>query len=142
MSGGHSQIRVMQALRDLVAADRVVDRGEPPQARGGLELRIFHLVVEVDVVIPGVGECGSVEDRCHLGDTGLEGVRSDERVETEEARRRAAPLDSARPVPGPAAPPRSSQWPAVEVEDLSHESSRRIRKADHPRLQSQLSSSG
>ena len=49
-----------------------------------VRVEAFDLVDKVDVVIPGVGKGGGVEDRCHVGDRGLEGIWSDERVETEE----------------------------------------------------------
>ena len=87
------------------------------------------LVVEVDVVIPGVGKGGGVEDRCHLGDSGLESIGSDERVETEHpdvAKLLATACDQrlAR------RPAQVIEWPAVKVENLSHESSWRMRQAD------------
>ena len=97
-------------------------------------------VDKVDVVIPGVGKGGRVEDRCHLGDRRLEDIRSDERVETEHP-------DAAQLVAiarDQCLTPRTvelQQGPTVEVKDVSHESSGGSARPDTG-LQIQLSSSG
>ena len=94
-----------------------------------VRVEAFDLVDKVDVVIPGVGKGGGVENWCYLRDRSLEGVWSDERVETEKARI-AELVSTARDQCLARRPAQVVEWPAVEVENLSHESSGRMRQAD------------
>ena len=127
------------APRDLVATDRVVDGGETPQG-GMVRIEAFNLVDKVDVVLPGVGKGGGVEHGCNLGHRGLEHLGSDERVEAEHpdvAKLLATAHDQRLALQ----PNEFIEWPTVEVEDLSHDSSRGFATPTTD-LYSQLSSSG
>ena len=71
-----------RAARNLVAADRVVD-GRVPAERGVAGLQVLEFVVEVDVVIAGVGEGSGIEKRLNLRGASLERLGPDQPVETE-----------------------------------------------------------
>ena len=108
-----------RAGRNLVAADRVID-GRVSAQRRVTGLKALDLVIEVDVVIPGMGEGSRVEERLDLLDGSPKGLGTDEARETEHAGvAQLAPAAGDQCLPACAV--ERVHRPAIEIENLLHE---------------------
>ena len=108
-----------RAVRDLVAADRVVD-GRVPAERRVPGLQALDVVVEVDVVIPGVSEGRGVDERLDLTGGGPQRLGPDQPIQAEHAgvaQRIPAAFDQ-RPA---ALAIERIHGPAIEVQNRSHD---------------------